>query len=62
MQFSQLNKGWIHRQIPHRSKMRLAFQCGLIFRRRVSGQLFESFVKRASMGKKAAQRQGINGM
>ena len=41
---------------------RLIFQCGLIFRRCVSSQLFERFVKRASMRKKAAQRQRINGM
>ena len=40
----------------------LVFQCELIFRRRVSRQLFEGFVKRASMGKKASQGQGINGM
>jgi hypothetical protein len=40
----------------------LVFQCELVFRRRVSCQFFKGFVKRASMGKKASQGQGINGM
>ena len=39
----------------YKPKMRLVFQCELVFCRCVSRQLFKRFVKRASMGKKAAQ-------
>ena len=41
---------------------RLVFQRKLVFCGGVSRQLFKCFVKSASMGEKATQRQGIDGM